>query len=594
MDIVVADQNGIEIDILKERQYVDMDIGGNNDFEIHISNDLYKKLGINEGWRIGVPGKEYGGIVDKIKTMTMNNQVVLSGPTWRGILTKKVIEPPKGQDYRAVSGDAHTIINSLMCAEFDGIFVCDGVSGITVSNYKFDRYVDVLSGVEKMLLSKNSRINIEYDSGAPNAASFIRLSAVPIHDYSDELEYSQDGTLSFLSFTFERYTGGINHLICLGKGNLKDRLVIHLYVQQDGSIGNVKYYTGKDERTSVYDYSSCESAEELQEKGIERLKELMSYIDMDMDLLDPSLSVLKGLSADVAIGDIIGGRDRESGIYLSKQITRKILQIKNGRESIDYKVGGNTLTRSMANMPVEPTDAYQEQIDTLSEGLTVLNKEIDTINKDVSSVNEGLTKKIGIMVTRFDTVADIVNALNSSSGLTLGGRCWLAADISPTGGGFWCRCFAALQNAPNGTYGVSGQILAMDTDRCWLGYIGGTSSFTITWERIITAKNVPLTKLGNTVSGITFQYYKKGNVLTVYASGTLSKDLAAWGKVSSSVALPVGYRPLTQTYGGTSYPSMDIIVGISTAGSIELQRAANTAGGKDTWFGCSASYAVDC
>ena len=371
-------------------------------------------------------------------------------------------------------------------------------------------------------------------------------------------------------------------------------MVIHLYAQQDGSIGNVKYYTGKDERTSVYDYSSCESAEELQEKGIERLKELMSYTDMDMNLLDPSLSALKGLSADVAIGDIIGGRDRGSGIYLSKQITRKIVQIKNGRESIDYKVGGNTLNRSMANAPVEPTDAYQEQIDTLSEGLTVLNKEIDTINKDVSSVNEGLAKKIGIMVTRFDTVADIVNALNGSSGLTLGGRCWLAADISPTGGGFWCRCFAALQNAPNGTHGVGGQILAMDADRCWLGHIEGTSSFTITWERIITAKNVPLTKLGNTVSGITFQYYKKGNVLTVYASGTLSKDLAAWGKVSSSVALPVGYRPLTQTYGGTSYPGMDIIVGISTAGSIELQRAANTAGGKDTWIGCSASYAVDC
>lgn len=369
MDFIIADSNGIEQDILKERQYIDMDIGGTNDFEIHISNKLYKSLGISEGWRIGVPGEEYGGIINKIKTETTDKTVVLSGPTWRGMITKKIIEPPAGEDYRAVNGDANTIINSVICAEFNGIFVCTGLSGIAITNYKFDRYVDDLAGIEKMLLTKNARLNIAYDSGNPNEAGFVRLSAVSIHDYSDELEYSKDGTLSFLSFSFERFTGGINHLICLGKGNLKDRLVIHLYVQEDGTIGNNKFYTGEDERTSVYDYSSCESAEELQEKGIERLKELMSYTNMDMDLYNQSLSGLKGMSEDVAIGDIVGGRDKDTGIYLSKQITQKIVAVKSGRESINYKVGGNTLNRSTATAPAEPTDAYQEQIDAINTSL---------------------------------------------------------------------------------------------------------------------------------------------------------------------------------------------------------------------------------
>ena len=390
MDFIIADKDGMEIDILKERQYIDMDIGGANDFEIHISNKLYKQLGICEGWRIGVPGKEYGGVIDRVKTDTSGKTVALSGPTWRGMLTKKIIEPPAGQDYQTVSGEANTIINNIMCVEFDGIFVCSGASGIMLDSYKFDRYVDHLAGIEKMLLSKNARLNIAYDSGEPNVAGFVRLSAVPIHDYSDELEYSKDGTLSFLSFSFERFKGGINHLICLGKGNLKDRLVIHLYVQEDGTIGNTKYYRGTDERTSVYDYSSCESAEELQEKGIERLKELMSYTNMDMDLFNKSLSGMRGNAEDISIGDIVGGRDWDRGIYLSKQITRKIVAVKDGRESIEYKVGGNTLNRSTANAPAEPEDAYQKQIDALNDGLTKNTSDIsenaENISKNISDI----------------------------------------------------------------------------------------------------------------------------------------------------------------------------------------------------------------
>lgn len=340
MEFIISDQDAMEVSVLKEKQYIDMDCGKTNDFEIQISKKLYKSLGISEGWRIGVPGTEYGGIIDKIKTNSSTKIVTLSGPTWRGLLTKKIIEPPAGEDYRNVSGEANTIINDISCVEFDGIFVCAGASGIELNNFQFDRYVSHLAGFEKMLLSKNARLNIAYDSGEPNSASFVSLSAVPIEDYSDEIEYSQDGTLTFLTFTFEEYAGGINHLICLGKGDLKDRLVIHLYVQEDGSIGDAQYYFGKNKRDAVYDYSSCESEEELREKGIERLRELMSYKKMDMDLHNQSLSGLRGVT-DVAIGDIVGGRDFDTGMYLSKQITQKIIKVKNGKESIEYKVGGN-------------------------------------------------------------------------------------------------------------------------------------------------------------------------------------------------------------------------------------------------------------
>lgn len=389
MEFIISDQDGMEVDILKERQYIDMDCGGDNDFEIQISRKLYKSLGINEGWRIGVPGTEYGGIIHKIKNSSSTNKVTLSGPTWRGLLTKKIIEPDPGEDYKIVSGEANTIINNLSCIEFDGIFSCTGTSGIMINNYHFDRYISHLDGLEKMLRFQNARLNIAYDSGEPNKASYVKLSAVPIEDYSDEIEYSRDGTLSYLTFEFERYTGGINHLICLGKGDLKDRLVIHLYVQKDGSIGSEKYYTGKDERVDVYDYPNAESAADLQEKGIERLKKLMSYTNMDMDLVNRSLSGIRGVTDNIDIGDIVGGRDFDTGIYLSKQITRKIIRVKNGKESIEYSVGKNTLNRSTATAPVEPEDAYQKQIDALKGDLPYVTLESfggagdgETINDD--------------------------------------------------------------------------------------------------------------------------------------------------------------------------------------------------------------------
>lgn len=355
MDFIISNAEGIEIDLLKERQYIDMDCGGENDFEIQISRKLYKSLGITEGWRIGVQGKEYGGIIDTIKNNSSSNNVTLSGMTWRGLLTKKIIEPPAGEDYRIASGDVNTIINDIICADFDGIFVCNELSGINVKNYHFDRYVDDLAGIEKMLATKNARIEIAYDSGEPGGASFVLLSAVPITDWSDEIEYSKDGTLSFLSFEFEQYTGGINHLICLGKGELKDRLVIHLYVQEDGSIGTKQYYTGKDERTSTFIYSNTEDEAELTEQGTERLKELMSYTNMDMTLRNQSMSGMQD-AEDIAIGDIVGGRDFDTGIYLCKQITRKIVQVKNGKESIDYSVGENTVSRTTSTAPSETSD----------------------------------------------------------------------------------------------------------------------------------------------------------------------------------------------------------------------------------------------
>ena len=106
----------------------------------------------------------------------------------------------------------------------------------------------------------------------------------------------------------------MNHLICLGSGELKDRTVIHLYVQADGSIGKTQYYTGIDEVAEVYENTNAE-AEDLEEGGRDRLEKLIGKQTFKMDV--------SSLGMEVDIGDIIGGRDYITGIYVKKPVTGK-------------------------------------------------------------------------------------------------------------------------------------------------------------------------------------------------------------------------------------------------------------------------------
>ena len=107
----------------------------------------------------------------------------------------------------------------------------------------------------------------------------------------------------------------------------------HLYAQLDGSIRqDKKYYNGLLERTAVYDYSSAEGMEDLIENGTEKLQELMGKKTMGMSVQE----------ADLQIGDIIAGRDYETGVYLQKPVVQKIVKVENETLTIEYKVEGES------------------------------------------------------------------------------------------------------------------------------------------------------------------------------------------------------------------------------------------------------------
>ena len=326
--LILADQNLRDIKPVMDAD-IDIAVGADeNDYEIGIRREQWDDR-YNYGNVFYIKNTEFGGIIGRKKINTAENTISLFGRTWRGKLGKKIIRPPAGQDYRKVSGELNTVLNELVTEQFNDYFVVSQEdTGVVISDYQFDRYCTLLSGITKMLKSVGHRLKIRYIQQERGQPGYVELSAVPIVDYSERIELSQD---SRLNFVFDEMRNGVNHLVCLGKGELQERQVIDLYVQKDGSIGTTPYYTGIGEVAEVYENTSSES-DDLEEKGREKLQGLMNSTSFSMDV--------ESLGIEVEVGDIVGGRDYVTGMYAAKPVTKKIYKVENGKTSIEYEIEG--------------------------------------------------------------------------------------------------------------------------------------------------------------------------------------------------------------------------------------------------------------
>lgn len=328
--VIVTDSFGNELGPARNLKKLDVDLNETQDFELTIPTAAWDPQLFADENRIFVMGEEFGGIIGGKKTDTSDGTIILKGRSWRGILSKKIIEPPAGEDYKIVSGELNYILRTLITAAGLGklITVPEGSTETTVTGFQFDRYITLLEGIDKLLTSKNYRLQIDYIR-QELAPGYVQMQAVPVTDYSDQVELSQNNRLQF---TFEETKNGVNHLICLGKGELKDRVVLHLYIQKNGTVGTTKHYTGLQEVVDVYDFSSAES-EELTEKGTEKLLELANQKQFAMDITKTDINM--------QIGDIIGGRDYITGMSIKKPIINKIYTLQNGRAGIEYRLKGD-------------------------------------------------------------------------------------------------------------------------------------------------------------------------------------------------------------------------------------------------------------
>lgn len=324
--VILANENLRELGEIKDANAT-VDLNGNRTFSVQIARSNWREE-LTFSSLIYIMGTEYGGIIGEVLTDTTLDYVELKGLTWRGRLAKKIIQPPAGSDYKVVSGELHTVMKSLIEPEFDGLFVVSQRdTGVSVSNYQFDRYCTLLDGLTKMLKSKGYRLQLTFRR-EQNEPGYLYIEAVPIVDYSNRIELSRDCQLNY---TMDDKRDGVNHLIVTGKGELQDRNVFHLYVQKNGSIGKTQYYTGLQEIAEVYENTSTET-DELEETSREKLQELMNKKTFKMDVA--------ALGIDVNIGDIVGGRDYLTGMYMAKPVENITYELINDVESKTYKLEG--------------------------------------------------------------------------------------------------------------------------------------------------------------------------------------------------------------------------------------------------------------
>ena len=320
--IVVADANGAEVRSLLFTEY-DFEIGDTeNSFLVTCLRSEWET--ITDGSRIYIPGTEYGGLFKRLKTNTKNGTISVGGYTWRGMLQHKILSPPAGADYATDSGELNAIIGARVSAAFPGLFIGSSDStGVTVT-YQYNRYVTLYEGLKELLKSVGYKMRIAYNMESGR----VMVDAVPIVDYSSQIEFSSDMTANY--YMTQEGTG-VNHLICLGQGELKNRIVEHLYVDGNGVISQTQTFFNENEIAEVYDYAGA-SRDDLIQSGSDQLKGELNLNEFAIELES---------EREVQIGDIVGSRDYITGYTVTAPITTKIVKFEDGFVKIEYKLSAD-------------------------------------------------------------------------------------------------------------------------------------------------------------------------------------------------------------------------------------------------------------
>lgn len=322
MDIVISTPDG------KKQKILD-DFSLDLEFGIGLGND-FKLAGVNErlalGSRVWIPNTEYGGVIDddNPSRTVKGDSIYYHGRTWQGILEGNIVMPDSGQDYLTLSGTCNGLIKALIDrSKLSDVFTVSTATSPPISNYKFNRYIDLYTAIRGMLASVNQRLEIKAIDGA------IVLNSKEITDWGDLLGAEN------VAFSARRNNRPVNHLICLGKGELKEREVVHLFADEKGNISQTQSLFGLDHVGQVYDISS-KSGSELLSAGKSKLKKLQE----DKNTAKAVLPDAVGMS----IGDSVTAVSTTYGVRAKANITGVVLKIQNGFCSVTPKADGRADT----------------------------------------------------------------------------------------------------------------------------------------------------------------------------------------------------------------------------------------------------------
>ena len=330
MDLIHADGNFTELGVVDFVRYdgnVSLEPGvQGNDWEVEIPAEDFSRYGFALGHYLYFPGSEFGGRLETIKRISKTHTVKLSGVTWRGMLSRRVIMPAAGQSHLDMSEtDIYPAMRELV-AGFGGLFAAPAGNAGLLCGQKF-RYQNVLGGILDMLDPFGLRLVLTLDPDSRR----VLLSTAAVADHSEEIEFSGDYDFSYTSTLGE---ATYNHVIALGRGEQENRLVRNVWLLPDGSMTTdanaAGIPSGAEVRTLVYDYSSAEDEKELVKGAKKQLKEhgAQNGIEISFDSGD----------FDLPLGDKVGLRDRVLGLTDARTVTGKLLTVSGDGVSLRYTV----------------------------------------------------------------------------------------------------------------------------------------------------------------------------------------------------------------------------------------------------------------
>lgn len=322
MDLVYVAPDGKEKGVVQHFESLDMVTGLSNDVEEHdfrlevATSDYNFEFG---GW-IYIEGTEFGGKIERIETQ---DTIYYSGKTWRGFLLMKCIEPPSGQAYFNVNGDAHDVIRQLISGRLGNIYsVKEGLSRITVSGQI--RYEMLGAALNRLLKAAGARLCIQYIDRS------VVLSVEPVTDYSDSIEFSQDYGVKIIS---DEDRSRYNSIIALGSGEGTARHVVKLWLLPNGIITDNANHPnrprGENERQYLYDYPNAQE-DTLRDDAERQLLEVANQKVFEIDISE--------MTQNVELGDIVGARDRRTGLYYKSDIYKKVFRIDTNGVTITHEV----------------------------------------------------------------------------------------------------------------------------------------------------------------------------------------------------------------------------------------------------------------
>lgn len=316
VDLICADENGVPFHAVSDCLFDCAWGSGENDFEL----TLYDGTVLSDRGLVYVDGTEVGGIVDHMKDELSDgvSVVTYSGRSWHGMLAGKVLQPDSGQDYLKVSGPVNQVLSNLLARiGLADVFKVRADSTKTIPTFRFDRYCTAYDGIRRMLAANDLKLMFQEVDGT------VWMYAKPIVAHNDTVDSD------LVDFSITKDYRRTNHMIGLGKGDLRNRLVVHYYADSSGKVSNTRTFGGRDEIAAVYDYSSAEK-DELDKQTKKQLQDLQGAGAIDVTVHD-------GLSLDV--GDRVAGCDHVTGLTVTAVVLKKIVKLSGGLLSVSYEVG---------------------------------------------------------------------------------------------------------------------------------------------------------------------------------------------------------------------------------------------------------------